>query len=91
MLRERIEEVLERDIRPSLRMHGGDIRMVDILEGGVVTVRLQGQCARCPSFQSTMDDLVREKLLEVDGVTQVMLDASVSDELIEMAKSLMRH
>lgn len=85
-----IEEVLENKIRPILRRHGGDIGLVSA-ENGVAVVRLSGQCARCPGLQSTMDELIRAELMLVAGVKEVRLDTSVSDELIEMAKRLMKH
>ena len=40
----RIEDVLETQVRPSLRAHGGEIA-VDHLEDGVLYVKLLGQCA----------------------------------------------
>ena len=90
MLQENIEKILNTQVRPVLNRHGGDIRVVSV-EDGVVVVRLFGQCSCCPGLQSTMDELVRAELLQVEGVKDVRLDASVSDDLIEMAKRLIRH
>ena len=35
-------------IRPSLQADGGDVRLVDVSEDGVVTVELQGACKGLP-------------------------------------------
>ena len=48
----RIEEVLDQQVRPSLRAHGGEIQ-VDHLEDKVLYVKLLGQCAGCPSADLT--------------------------------------
>ena len=44
---EKIEAVLNEQVRPALRAHGGELE-VDHLEGGVLYVKLLGQCAGCP-------------------------------------------
>jgi len=51
-LREEVEEVLE-EVRPYLRAEGGDIELVDVVDG-VVRVRLKGACAGCPMSQMTL-------------------------------------
>jgi Fe-S cluster biogenesis protein NfuA len=47
-MREKIEKALQ-SIRPALQMDGGDVELVDVVEG-IVKVRLKGACgvARCP-------------------------------------------
>ena len=87
----RIEEVLDRQVRPSLRAHGGEIQ-VDRLENKVLYVKLLGQCAGCPSA-----DLINETLVEAEVVKalpelveKVAVIQTVSDELWEQAKRLLR-
>ncbi len=58
-----IEETLEREIRPSLRIDGGDIELVDV-EGPKVKVALRGHCAGCVSANFTLKLFVEEKLRE---------------------------
>ena len=58
-----IEETIEREIRPSLRVDGGDIDLVDV-EGDRVSVALRGHCAGCVSAQFTLKLFVEEKLKE---------------------------
>lgn len=35
-------------IRPSLQADGGDVKLIDVDEDGVVTVELQGMQQHCP-------------------------------------------
>jgi len=60
-MREKIEEAINK-IRPMLQADGGDVELVDVQEG-VVTVRLQGACARCPMSQMTLKNGI-EKILK---------------------------
>ena len=59
----RIESVLERDVRPALRLDGGDIELVDV-QGDKVLVRFLGHCAGCMAARLTQDGLVERKLRE---------------------------
>ncbi len=59
----RIEEVMERDIRPQLRKDGGDIELVDV-DGNRVLVALRGMCANCQVAPFTLKDVVEARLRE---------------------------
>ena len=87
----RIESVLDEKVRPSLRAHGGEIA-VDHLEDGVLYVKLLGQCAGCPSADLTNETLVEAELTRaLPGlVRKVAVIQTVSDELWEQAKRLLR-
>ncbi len=60
----KIEEVLEKEIRPGLKKDGGDIELVDV-DGDFVTVSLQGACKSCHKSQTTIKDYVEKKLREL--------------------------
>ena len=59
----RIEAALEKDVRPALRLDGGDIELVDV-QGDKVLVRFLGHCAGCMAARLTQDGLVEKKLRE---------------------------
>ena len=60
-------------IRPSLQADGGDVKLVDVDENGVVSVELQGACTGCPMSQMTLANGVERILKErVPGVTKVV-------------------
>ncbi len=44
----KINEIMDRTIRPSLQMDGGDIEVLD-LDGDILTIRYLGACGGCPS------------------------------------------
>lgn len=60
-------------IRPSLQADGGDVKLVDVSDDGVVSVELQGACKGCPMSQMTLANGVERILKErVPGVTRVV-------------------
>jgi Fe-S cluster biogenesis protein NfuA len=72
-MREKVEEILNQ-IRPSLQADGGDVELVDIVDG-VVKLRLKGSCAGCPMSQMTLafgiERVLKEKVPEVKKVESV--------------------
>ena len=88
---EKIEAVLNEQVRPALRAHGGELE-VDHLEDGVLYVKLLGQCAGCPSADLTNETLVEAELVKElpELVCKVAVIQTVSDELWEQAKRLLR-
>lgn len=88
---ERIEAVLDEKVRPALRAHGGGIE-IDRLEDRVLYVKLLGQCAGCPSADLTNATLVEAELVQAlpELVRKVSVVQTVSDELWEQAKRLLR-
>ena len=86
-----IEAVLDEKVRPSLRAHGGEVQ-VDALEDGVLYIKLLGECAGCPSADLTNESLIEAELVKnlPELVQKVTVVQSVSDELWEQAKRLLR-
>lgn len=65
-------EVVLQEIRPSIKMHGGDIEFIKE-QSGVVYVRLTGACIGCPVSAYTLKLGVEQTLKEkVPGITQVI-------------------
>lgn len=70
--REDVAAVLEL-IRPSLQADGGDVRLVDVMEDGTVSVELQGACHGCPMSQMTLANGIERILKDrVPGVVKVV-------------------
>jgi Fe-S cluster biogenesis protein NfuA len=53
-LLDRIEVVLDRDVRPGLRAEGGEIELVGVDDDNIVQIRVQGACQGCPSSIMTL-------------------------------------
>ena len=59
----KVQEVIDKEIRPMLEQDGGGIELVDIKDNTVL-VRLKGRCAVCPTSHITMKHTVQDKLCE---------------------------
>jgi Fe-S cluster biogenesis protein NfuA len=59
-MQQRVESALD-EVRPALRMDGGDVELVSV-DGGVVSVRLLGACGGCPMATMTLVGFVEERL-----------------------------
>lgn len=53
-LRQRVQRVLDEQVRPGLQQDGGDLELVDIDEDRIVQVRLLGACRGCSSSMITL-------------------------------------
>ncbi len=59
----KVQEVIDKEIKPMLERDGGSIELVDI-QGDKVIVRLCGRCASCPASGVTLKNTVQDKLRE---------------------------
>ncbi len=72
-MREIVEKALQK-IRPALQADGGDIELIDVVDG-VVKVRLTGACGGCPMSQMTLkmgvERVLKQAVPEVKAVEAV--------------------
>ena len=72
-MRENGEKALQK-IRPPLKADGGDIELVDVVDG-IVKVRLTGACGGCPMSQMTLkmgvEKVLKQQVPEVKSVETV--------------------
>jgi Fe-S cluster biogenesis protein NfuA len=72
-LKEKVEEIIN-ELRPRLQADGGDVELVDVVDG-IVSVKLKGACAGCPMSQMTLKNgierILKERIPEVVSVENV--------------------
>jgi NifU-like protein len=59
----KVQEIIDKEIKPLLEQDGGSIELIDIKDH-VVVVRLKGRCASCPTASVTLKHTVEGKLRE---------------------------
>ncbi len=90
-LEKKITEIIEKDINPSLSAHMGGA-LLSACEDGVAYIKFTGSCRGCYAADDTMANVVRPALLtRIPQLRDVVLDDSVSEDLLDFARSLMRH
>ena len=87
----KLQETIEKQIRPVLQGHSGDLELVEVTADGYVKVRLTGACAACPGAQQTIREVIetalQETCPEIKGVIPV---SEVSQGLIDEALTILR-
>ena len=90
-MEEAVRKVLKEKVDPVLAEHFGGSELTKI-QDGVAYVKLTGACASCPSAQETIEDVVKNFVCgSVDGIQDVVLDTSVSEDLLDMGRKILRH
>ena len=70
----RVNDSLD-DIRPFLKVDGGNVEVVDVTDDNIVHVRWMGNCETCSMSAMTMkagiEQAIRNKMPEIRGVIAV--------------------
>ncbi len=89
-MEEQIRKVLEEKVDPILSEHFGGAQLTRI-DDGVAYVKMTGACAGCPSAQDTLENVIKDFVMgAVPELKDVVLDTSVSEELLDIAKKILR-
>ena len=63
-LADRINYILYNDVNPQLAAHGGEVRLVELLDDGVAVLQFGGGCQGCGMVDATLKHGVEKTLLE---------------------------
>ena len=86
-----IESFIEKNIRPYLNSHGGDMEIVSF-DNNILRVKLIGQCMTCPASADTFDESIKDVLLsEFKELKDVILVNDVPDDMLDMALKILNH
>ncbi len=70
-LQQKVEQVINDDIRPFIQADGGKIRLKSIVDGKVL-VELSGACAGCPAVAMTLkggvERILKKQIPEIESV-----------------------
>ena len=73
-MEEQIKALLDKEVRPMLALHLGDLDFVSF-ENGVVKLRLKGTCQGCPlslvTLKAGIERILKSKIPEVESVQEV--------------------
>ena len=88
-MQKKVEQALEERVSPKLAQHNGGVKLLSA-EGDTVRIQLLGQCANCPSSYLTTEQLILKELQkDVPEIRQVLVECSVSDELMAQARKIL--
>ena len=83
-LRPAVENVIEK-VRPSIKLDGGDIQLIDI-QNGIIYVQLQGACVGCASSGTTLKYGVEKQIRSLihPELTVINVPAGWEDKLDQL-------
>lgn len=88
---DQIESVLDKNVRPFLRGHGGDVKVCSF-HNGTVELKLSGSCAGCLEASDTKDILITQTLISsLPFVKEVVFNDEIDPELWKIAKQFLQH
>jgi len=86
----KIQDVIEKDINPILNEHLGGVFLREF-DDGIAYISFTGSCRGCFAAEDTLDNIVKPMILNnVKEVEDVVLDQSVSDELLDFARNILQ-
>jgi Fe/S biogenesis protein NfuA len=69
---ERVRQVLDRQINPAVASHGGRAELVEVTDGGVVSLRLSGGCQGCGQAAATLRNGIEVALRQhIPEITEI--------------------
>lgn len=87
---DKIEALLDAEVRPSLAAHNGGVE-VESLEGGILKLRFKGQCSGCPSAELTMESLISDTVKEAfPEVKEVVLVSGAGEDMLGEAWDILQ-
>ena len=92
-MRDRVQAVIDAEVLPYVRNHGGDVQVVDIDDDGTVTCKLEGACRGCPAAPVTVVAVIERALQAHVGerMTVKAPQLSVSSHAVERIRRLYPH
>ena len=63
-IEDRINYVLYNEVNPSLAAHGGEVSLMEVIDGEIAILRFGGGCQGCGMVDVTLKDGVEKTLLE---------------------------
>lgn len=71
---QKVEEALQ-SIRPYLEADGGDVKILNITEEGIVKLELLGACGTCPMSEMTLkagvEEAIKRAVPDINGVEAI--------------------
>lgn len=88
-IEEQIQEIIDEVVNVQLALHGGSASLT-AYEDGVAWVKFHGACAGCMASSDTLEMVVKESIMgKLPEVKDVMLDNTVSEDLLDMARKIL--
>ncbi|MGN0734511.1 MAG: NifU family protein [Anaerovoracaceae bacterium] len=87
---EEIQRIIDLKINPILSEHNGSVTCKSF-NNGLLLVKMEGECAFCPSSISTLNTVIEPVLrAEVKEIKEILLDDSTDEKMIDFALEILK-
>ena len=80
-LNERINYLLQTEINPGLASHGGEVKLIDVVEDGVAVLQFGGGCQGCGMVDVTLKEGIEKTMLA--RIPEITAVRDVTDHTIK--------
>ena len=86
-----VQRVLDERVNPHLALHNGSAGVTDFdCDSKTVYIKFYGACAACMSSSDTFENVIEKEILTAcPDVEKVLVDDSVNEDLLEMARKIL--
>lgn len=88
---EKIQKILDEKVNPQLALHNGSAGATDYdCLSSTAYIKFYGACAACMSSSDTFENVIEKEILtNCPDVKKVLVDDTVSDDILEMARKIL--
>lgn len=90
-MEEKIRKIINQKIRPAIRSHGGDVRLLRFTDGNA-EVELTGACVGCPGADNDTREYMEMTLQkELPEIHSVSIHHPIDPEAYNLAMKILKH
>ena len=90
-LRDKVESVLKEKVEPALAEHFGGAEITELTDDGILYIKMTGACGTCPAAKEELEGSIKDTVIQAcPEIADVRLDDTVSQDMLDFAKQLLR-
>ena len=90
-LRDKVESVLKEKVEPALAEHFGGAKITELTDDGILYIKMTGACGTCPAAKEELEGSIKDTVIQAcPEIADVRLDDTVSQDMLDFAKQLLK-
>ncbi len=90
-LKDKVESVLKEKVEPALAEHFGGAQITELTDDGILYIKMTGACGTCPAAKEELEGSIKDAVIQAcPEIADVRLDDTVSQDMLDFAKQLLR-
>ncbi|MBQ9180096.1 MAG: NifU family protein [Firmicutes bacterium] len=90
-LKDKVESVLKEKVEPALAEHFGGAQITELTDDGILYIKMTGACGTCLAAKEELEGSIKDTVIQAcPEIVDVRLDDTVSQDMLDFAKQLLR-